>query len=184
MKSLKGPLLIASPRLLDPNFVQTVVLMVQHDKNGALGLVLNRPTELTLRQAWEQVSQSTCERNDNLYVGGPCEGVLMAIHPFAEASQIEVLPGLHFATETDHIKWLIQQGDEKNVRFFVGYAGWTAGQLENEIEGGSWLSMPATIERVFASVETLWRQAKREIELAAILGKANPGILPSDPGLN
>lgn len=184
MTSLKGHLLIAAPRLLDPNFVQTVVLIVQHDKQGALGLVLNRRTELTLRQAWEQVSQDSCERNDNLYVGGPCEGVLMAIHPFEAASQIEVLPGLHFATETDHIKWLAQQADEKKVRFFVGYSGWTAGQLENEIESGSWLSMPATIERVFASEETLWRQAKREIELTAILGKANPDILPSDPGLN
>lgn len=184
MKSLKGHLLIASPRLLDPNFVQTVVLMVQHDEDGALGLVLNRPTELTLRQAWEQVSQDTCERNDNLYVGGPCEGVLAAIHPFEGASQIEVLPGLHFATETDHIKWLIQQGDATQMRFFVGYAGWSPGQLENELDGGSWLVMPATVDRVFAKEETLWRQAKREIELKAILAKANPGILPSEPGLN
>ncbi len=184
MKSLKGQLLIASPRLLDPNFVQTVVLMVQHDKDGALGLVLNRPTELKLRKAWEQVSQTTCDREDNLYVGGPCEGVLMAIHPFAEASQVEVLPGLHFATETEHIKWLIQQGEEKRMRFFVGYSGWQAGQLENEIDSGSWLIMPATIDRIFASEQTMWRQTKREVELAAIADKANPGILPSNPGLN
>ena len=68
--------------------------------------------------------------------------------------------------------------------FSLGYAGWTAGQLENEMESGSWLSMPATIERIFAAEQTLWRQAKREIELAAILSTANPDILPSDPGLN
>ena len=184
MESLEGHLLLASPELLDPNFVQAVVLMVQHDENGALGLVLNRPTDLTLSKAWEQVSQDPCERNDNLYVGGPCEGAFMAIHPFEEASQIEVLPGLYFATDRDHVKWLIQQGDENKMRFFVGYAGWKAGQLENEIDGGSWLIMPATIDRIFASEQTLWRRAKREIDLAAILGKANPGILPSDPGLN
>lgn len=184
MKSLKGQLLIASPRLLDPNFVQTVVLMVQHDENGALGLVLNRPTELKLRQAWEQVSQDTCERDDSLYVGGPCEGVLMALHPFEEISQIEVLPGLHFATETDNIKWLVQQADATQIRFFVGYAGWSPGQLENELEGGSWLVMPATVERIFAKEETLWPRAKREIELKAILDKANPRILPAEPGLN
>lgn len=184
MKSLKGHLLIASPRLLDPNFVQTVVLMVQHDENGALGLVLNRPTELKLRQAWEQVNQGDCERDDNLYVGGPCEGVLMAIHPFEEISQIEVLPGLHFATETDNIKWLVQQGEASQVRFFVGYAGWSPGQLEGEIDGGSWLTVPATIERVFSKEETLWRKVKREIELKTLLPRANPAILPSEPGLN
>ena len=184
MTSLKGQLLVASARLLDPNFMQSVVLMVQHDLNGALGLVLNRPTELSLRQAWEQVSESLCQREDSLHIGGPCEGVLMAIHPFASAGQIEILPGLYFATETQHMQWLMQQRDEKQMRFFVGYSGWTAGQLEGEIDSGSWISSAANLERVFASEQTLWRQIKREISLESIMGKVNPRLIPGDPSMN
>lgn len=184
MNSLKGQLLIASPRLLDPNFIQGVVLMIQHDKNGAMGLVLNRPTEMTLRQAWEQVSQSPCPREDSLYVGGPCEGVLMAIHPFAEIGQIEILPGLFFAAETTAIEWLLQKADESRVRFFVGYSGWSPGQLEAEMETGSWVTADASIERVFAPESTLWRDIKREVALQQIIGKVNPRLIPRDPSCN
>jgi putative transcriptional regulator len=70
------------------------------------------------------------------------------------------------------------------VRASLLYAGWSAGQLEGEMEGGSWLVAPATIERVFSTQETLWRQIRREIELAAIMAKADPKILPVDPSLN
>jgi putative transcriptional regulator len=184
MKSLKGQLLIASPKLLDPNFAQSVVLMVQHDKSGALGLILNRKTEMTLQEGWEQVSQTPCPREGYLYVGGPCEGVLMAIHPYEEAGQMQVLPDLWFSTDTQHIEWLLKQTDEPRIRFFVGYAGWSPGQLENELQIGSWLITPATTERVFAPEDTLWRNIKREVALSAIIGKVNPKIIPADPGLN
>ena len=184
MKSLTSHLLVASPALLDPNFVQTVVLMVQHDNNGALGLILNRPTLMSLKEAWDQVSDSDCDRTDPLYLGGPCEGVLMAIHPFAEAAGIEVLPGLYVSSQTEHIEALLTRTEERLMRFFVGYAGWTAGQLEAEMETGSWQTAPATIERVFAPAETLWLQIKRETALMAIVGKVNPKIMPADPSNN
>jgi len=183
MKSLRGTILIAAPTLLDPNFVQTVVLMVQHDKNGALGLVLNRRTETTLKEAWEQISETPCEREDSLFIGGPCEGVLMALHPFEDAAQLEIMPGLYFATETKHIEWLMKQEDRR-VRFFVGYAGWSSGQLENELEHGSWLIAPVDIGKIFGPEHDLWRQLKREIALMAIIGKVNPRIIPRDPSHN
>lgn len=184
MKSTKGKLLVAAPTLLDPNFVQTVVLMVQHDQNGALGLVLNRQTELHLKEAWQQVSEAPCERDDMLYVGGPCEGVLMVLHPFEDLGQMEVLPGLWFATETRYIETLLGRTEEKRMRFFAGYSGWSGGQLEGELESGSWQIAPATIDRVFAPGETLWRQVKREMSLEAIMGKVNPKIIPGDPSHN
>jgi putative transcriptional regulator len=184
MKSLKSNLLIASPALLDPNFAQSVVLMIQHDNNGALGLILNRPTEMTLKEAWEQVSDTPCERTDALYVGGPCEGVLMALHPYQELGQIEVLPGLYFSTETQHITALLEREEQEHIRFFVGYSGWEAGQLEREMETGSWQTAPATVDRVFAPVQTIWRQVKREIALLSIVGKVNPRMIPSDPSRN
>lgn len=183
MKSLKGQLLIASTRLLDPSFAQAVVLMVQHNKDGAMGLVLNRQTDLAVREAWSQVSQSPCVREENLYVGGPCEGVLMALHPFASASQVEVFEGLHFATETQHMEWLLQQG-EAPMRFFVGYAGWSAGQLETEMEAGSWIVTPATLDRVFMPEDAQWQRIKRELAIAAVLPGYDPKIIPPDPSRN
>jgi putative transcriptional regulator len=59
----------------------------------------------------------------------------MAIHTHMRASQVEIIPGLYFATESQHLEWLVQQAEGK-MRFFVGYAGWTGGQLEKELEGG------------------------------------------------
>jgi len=183
MQSLKGQLLLASTQLLDPNFVQTVVLMVQHNEQGAMGLVLNRPLEISIRSAWEQVSQTPCVREEPLRVGGPCEGVLMAIHPHATASQVEIIPGLHFATETEHLEWLLQQ-KQGQMRFFVGYAGWSAGQLEKEMEIGSWLVTPATLERVFAPDDEQWNSIKRELAMAAVQPGYRPEILPQDPSRN
>ena len=183
MNSLKGQLLIASTRLLDPNFVQAVILMIQHNKDGAMGLVLNRQTEVAVRDAWAQVSESPCVRKDNLYIGGPCEGVLMALHTFASASQVEVFPGLHFATETQHMEWLLQQADTP-MRFCVGYAGWSPGQLETEMEGGSWIVTAGTVERIFMPDDAQWPGIKRELAMAAVLPNYNPSIISPDPSRN
>lgn len=184
MVSLKGKLLVAAPALLDPNFVQSVVLIVQHDENGALGLILNRPTEMTLKEAWQQVSEIPCQRDDALYVGGPCEGVLMALHPFEEQSQIEVVQGVYFATQSEQIQTLMERPEEKRMRFFVGYAGWQAGQLESEMETGSWTVAPADSQRVFGPDKDLWRRVKRDVAMTAIIGHVNPRILPSNPSDN
>lgn len=184
MKSLKGKLLLAAPSLLDPNFVQSVVLIVQHDENGALGLILNRPTQMTLKEAWEQVSEIPCSRSDPLYVGGPCEGVLMVLHSIEDEGQIEVMEGVYFATQSEQIQALLTRPEESRMRFFVGYAGWQAGQLEGEMEGGSWTVAPADAERVFGPDKDLWRRVKREVAMHSILGRVNPRILPSDPSHN
>jgi len=183
MKSLKGHFLIAAPSLLDPNFVQAIVLMVQHDKHGALGLVLNRPLDTTIRQAWEQVKGEPCRREDSLYHGGPCQGVLMAVHTQEEVSQIEILPGLHFSTEADKIEHLVDQEDQP-VRFFVGYAGWGPGQLEKEMRSGSWLTAPATVEQVFSGDDRQWLTLSRNISWAAIAQTLNPKVIPEDPSNN
>src|ERR1700761_360810 len=81
---LKGKVLVASAELLDPNFARSIVLIVQHDENGAMGLVLNRPLETTVAEAWTQVSAVPYPNNDTLFQGGPCEGPLMVVHREAE----------------------------------------------------------------------------------------------------
>jgi putative AlgH/UPF0301 family transcriptional regulator len=107
----------------------------------------------------------------------------MAIHRYASASQAEVISGLHFATETRHLEWLVQQA-EGEMMFFVGYAGWSAGQLEKELESGSWLVTPATAERVFRNEEDLWSSIKREVAMAAVQPDYKPEVLPQDPSRN
>ena len=74
MSSLQGYFLVASPRLGDENFYRSVVLMVHHDEQGALGVVLNRPTNHALNEIWEEIAGEICESTDPLYVGGPVSG--------------------------------------------------------------------------------------------------------------
>ncbi len=116
-------MLIASARLLDPNFNQTVILMVQHDENGALGLVLNRPLKTTVKEACEEALEIPCQIEASLYQGGPCEGPLMVLHNEESSAQIEVCPGVQFTTQREQIEWILNQG-EPRARFFVGYSGW------------------------------------------------------------
>src|SRR5262249_53668892 len=80
VNTLQGQFLIASHELRDPNFFHTIVLIVRHGEEGALGLVLNRPTKAQIKQVWEQVSDTPCETEERLYMGGPVEGLLMSIH--------------------------------------------------------------------------------------------------------
>jgi len=189
MKSLTGQLLIASPELADPNFAQTVTLMVQHDESGALGLVLNRPTATSIDEAWAQladdwdsIAETPCLRDDALYYGGPCAGALMILHTAAELSQSTPCQGVYFSTEEGHLTQLVQQPG-RDVRFFVGYAGWSAGQLESELATGSWLNTPATAELVFYEGDDLWSRVRDEIH-RAIFRRMNVKELPSDPSMN
>src|SRR5690242_12720891 len=107
MKSLKGHFLIASPALQDPNFARAVVLLLQHDDEGALGLVINREAELSLRQLWEKIGKEECAVDAPLHVGGPCEGTLMVLHTHQEAAQAEVVEGVYFSAQAEHIHRLV-----------------------------------------------------------------------------
>src|SRR4051812_33289830 len=119
MPSLQGHLLIASPRLMDPNFARAVVLMVQHGDEGALGLILNRPLGTTLREVCEKVLETDCAIEAFLHQGGPCEGPLMVVHTDEAGGEIEVMPGVHFTAERGKIERLLT-ADEVTAKFFVG----------------------------------------------------------------
>ena len=80
MNSLQGHLLIASRDLGDPNFHHAVVLIAQHSEEGALGLILNRQSKVSVKQVWDQISSAECDVERPLYLGGPCPGPLIAIH--------------------------------------------------------------------------------------------------------
>ena len=183
MDSLKGHLLIASPKLRDPNFFRSVILLVQHDEKGSLGLVLNHPLDVTIAKAWKQLSQSPCQIEGNLHRGGPCEGVLMALHTDIEASDIEVIEGVHFSTSKDSIEHIVSHNGG-NVRLFVGYAGWSPGQLEAELNDGAWQVARATSDNIFHSEESLWDSLRHAIGRESLTQRLNPNIVPDDPSVN
>ncbi|MHC4399996.1 MAG: YqgE/AlgH family protein [Planctomycetota bacterium] len=183
MANLKGQLLVASPHLKDPNFSKTVVLMIHHSDEGAFGVVLNRPADNTIKDLWEQVGETPCESDRRVNVGGPVAGPLMAIHTDRKLAEMEILPGLYFAAQRDHLEKLLVRPDHQ-YRIFVGHSGWGGGQLESELKEGAWLTTPATVDTVFADDAELWNRAKQHIG-ESLLGSAL-GIkhVPDDPSMN
>jgi putative transcriptional regulator len=184
MKSLQGQILVASPKLVDPNFFHTVVLMVQHNDEGALGLVLNRPLQTTVRDMWAQVEEGTeCEIEGPLHQGGPCEGALMVVHADGSYAEAEVTDGIYFCMRRDAIERLVEN-NRAAMKFFVGYAGWTAGQLDAEMNEGSWLTTPASAQMVFEGDEHLWTDLIRAIARNTVNQMVDPKRIPDDPSVN
>lgn len=183
MKSLQGHLLIAAPHLNDPNFFKSVVLLVQHNDQGALGVILNRPLETTIEEVWSQVSEIPCNAEGALFQGGPCPGPLMVAHTESEISDLEVCKGVFFSTDKDSIEQIVSRS-EGPMKFFVNYAGWGAGQLEGEIEAGGWVTTPAQRGEVFRGDDELWATALRLADRRTRMAGIDPRLIPDDPSVN
>lgn len=181
--SLKGHLLVASPELEDPNFARTVVAILEHSEAGAMGLVVNRPLNMTIAEAWEQVSGGRCNRSDQLYYGGPCEGPLMVLHGHEPAAQERVCPGVYVSTDRDAVASLIELADQA-MKFVVGYAGWTPGQLEMEIETGSWMTVEARAEHIFDEEGRVWNELVERAGPRIQPAGLRPEMIPDDPSVN
>lgn len=179
--SRAGQLLVASSRLLDPNFVRTVVLVVQQDSGGVIGVILNRPLELTVADACDPSAEEAADVKDAIYQGGPCPGPLMVLHTDMVIGGQEVVPGVRFSAERDQIRALMRDHTGP-IRYFAGYAGWAPQQLEAEIDEGAWLLTPANSEEVFADLTaTLWTRLATHLTV----GKwVNPEQMPDDPSVN
>lgn len=182
-RSYSGCLLVASRKLVDPNFRRAVVLIVQHTEDGTLGVILNRPSNASIRHIWGKISDTECDRDEPVLFGGPVHGPLMAIHTQPECSEIEVIPGVHFSVQRENLDQLMN-GSEPSIRLFIGHSGWSPGQLESELEEGSWHTAPATIEQVFLPVEDQWEHVLRAIGKSAVLRPLNLDHLPDDPTAN
>jgi putative transcriptional regulator len=162
-----GKLLIAEPLLADPNFDRSVVLMIEHTDEGALGVVLNRPTDLavsTVLSDWSDLAADPAV----LYMGGPVQqnGVLALGRRrggIPEDGAVGLTPvvgdvgTVDLTLEPDDLA-----GTVDGVRFFVGYSGWGGGQLEGELEECAWLVVPAEAGDVFAAdPDAMWRAVLR-----------------------
>ena len=141
--SLKGRLLVATPALFDPNFRRTVVLVGEHGEEGAMGLVLNRPSDVTVGEAVPPLA-AVAGADSRVHVGGPVqpEAVLvLAEFTDPEAAATLVVGDVGFASSEGELESV---GDSvRRARVFAGYSGWGPGQLEAELEEESWLVEPA-----------------------------------------
>jgi putative transcriptional regulator len=156
-ESLAGQLLLASPALQDPNFTRTVVLVGLHSDEGAMGLVLNRPSSVTVSEAVPQLEQAVTDA-ERVYVGGPVQPTsVVFLAEFLDPSPagLLVLGRIGFPAPDAGIEELVEATSRGRV--FAGYAGWGEGQLDAEVEHGDWIAHTPVPEDVFTEVpEELW----------------------------
>ncbi len=152
-EGLRGHYLVAGRHLKDPNFFQTVVLIVEHNDGGTMGLILNRPTETEVRDALGGHFDLP-EASDLVRYGGPVEPkALFLLHDAIEQSggELPVLPGLFVGANAEVFEKVVTTAAATGVRYrvFSGCAGWSPGQLEGELARGDWHTVPADEETVF-----------------------------------
>ncbi len=182
-QSIAGHFLVASRHLRDPNFAKSVVLMIQHDEEGAVGVVINRPADKSVRDVWDSLGYDPCDREDAIYVGGPVPGPLVAVHTIEPFSEKELLPGVHVSMHRDAIDLIVRK-KELPVRLYCGHAGWGSGQLEGELEAGGWLTTEATKDEIFADHDTIWKSVTERIGLEIMAPQMDGKFVPPDPSLN
>jgi len=156
-----GMLLIARPHLNDPNFTRTVVLLVRHDDQGALGLVLNRRSSTRLSAAAPKLAATLGPAAELGYGGPVAPGLLHVLvrAPAVPEGSFQVFDDVHLCGAPAAVERIVAEGGAwRRVRVFAGYSGWAAGQLESEIERGDWVVRRATSDAVFRGGEGLWRE--------------------------
>jgi putative transcriptional regulator len=180
-ESLVGQLLLASPALHDPNFERSVVLIGVHSEQGAMGVVLNRPSEVTVGEAAPQLEEAV-EESERVFVGGPVQpGSIVFLAEFLDPDPagVLVLGRIGFPAPDAELRELARATGR--VRVFAGFAGWGEGQLEAEIADGDWIAQDALPEDVFTELpERLWSDVlTRKGGSYALVAR-----MPPDPSVN
>ena len=180
-QSLRGHFLISAKHLRDSNFYKSVVLLLEHNSDGSMGIVINWPMALKVSSALEKhfeiPDSPVC-----LYCGGPVEeSALLILHNSPDYDQEfgGILPNLFVGTSPDVFEKMAasmrDEDSEFRFRIFAGYSGWSGGQLESELNRGDWHTLPASSEYVFrAEPYEIWEDALREFQ-------AKTSILPTPP---
>ena len=171
---MRGQLLVATPRIADPNFATAVILICAHDDDGSVGVIINRPTELDAADYLPEW-QSQLVDPAVVFEGGPVQrDVAVGIGRGMPMSETPVLDDIGLID-------LSLAPDRGTARVFSGYAGWGPGQLEAEVAAGDWFVVPALPEDAFsARPEGLWRDVlKRQSGQMAMYAQ-----FPVDPSLN
>jgi len=176
----EGTILVADRKLKDQNFVQTVVLIVTYDDRGAVGLVLNRQSDIPISDLLAGVKDAR-NRKDTAFSGGPVEPMsvlaLLRTHEGPRGAQ-HVAGEIWAILDQDLLEDALKaHAGSDQLRFYVGYAGWGPGQLETELEAGAWRVIRGSADTVFDSKpDSLWDRVVRNLDVT--LAKA---LFPSHP---
>ncbi|MCD6202413.1 MAG: YqgE/AlgH family protein [Bacteroidales bacterium] len=178
----KGKVLISEPFLSDEYFKRSIVLLAEYGKEGALGFVLNKPVNMTVRKLVKDFPETDIP----VFLGGPVStNTLHYIHTLGE-----FLPGskcifsdIYWGGDFEALKQLVKQrvATRKNMRFFIGYSGWDAGQLEKELSENAWVITRLGVKQIMmGNDQQIWKKVLRD------LGKKYKlwADFPENPGLN
>ena len=150
----RGKFLVASRSLQDPNFAETVILLVDYNHDGALGVVVNRPTDVALVEALPEISELR-RRKDVVYLGGPVarDRMLLLVRTREQPPQsLRVFDRVFASGNLDALRKSMARGD--SIRAYAGFAGWGPGQLDIEVSRGDWFIGPADSDAVFTERPT------------------------------
>lgn len=155
----KGDILLSQPFMSDGYFNRTAILLTEHNDEGAIGFVINRPVEIVV----DEIIPDFPDFNGIAYMGGPVStDTLHYVHRVGELldESIEIANGIYWGGNFEQLKALIRQGiiTTEDIRFYIGYSGWSTGQLEGEWEMGSWLRADFDMNFIFNNhPEELWK---------------------------
>jgi len=171
----KGRVLIAEPFLPGDYFSRSTVLLAQCNEEGDVGFILNKPTKLKVNNLFDGLSNF----QSNAFLGGPVSNdKLFFLHTLGERINDSLLisENLFWSGDFEQLISLIRAGlvDEEEVRFFLGYSGWSTGQLKAEIEDHSWIVTEPSVESILSSDENFWNECIKSIGGNALLWQNFP----------
>jgi putative transcriptional regulator len=165
VKPGRGRILISEPFLYDYYFRRSVVLLAEHNKEGSFGVIINKPMEVN----FEEVVKDFPDFESKVYLGGPVKtDSLFFIHTLGDEieNSLPILRGLFWGGDLERVKELIMlnQLNDSNIRFFIGYSGWMPKQLDNELKRDSWLVSSMSAEEIMqGNPDKMWKKSVLEI---------------------
>lgn len=161
----KGKILVSEPYLPDPNFERTIILLCEHNEEGSFGFIMNKPSLAKLGDVMQDLSDFDAP----VFIGGPVQqDTLHYIHriPNLEES-IEVMDGIYWGGNFDQLVTLIEtkQVDTTDIKFFLGYSGWSPGQVDEELKEDSWIVSDKVNEELLFDIkaEAMWQYALKRM---------------------
>lgn len=160
----KGKILIAEPFMVDPNFKRSVVLMCEHEEEGSVGFILNKSLDMKINELIADFPDFDAP----VYYGGPVQtDSIHYVHNVGDVldESMEVMNGIYWGGDFEKLKSLIKSKlvEPKNIRFFVGYSGWSYGQLKDEMALGSWLTDDMDLNYLYkVKPNTLWQKVLQD----------------------
>jgi len=156
-------ILIALPDMQDQRFNQAIILICEHNEEGAMGLVLNNPTNVNTEQVFTELNLNTPKTNHAILNGGPLKennGFILHNNSQKFESSIKIHENLSLTTSKDLLESLSKHQFQSDWQFILGYSGWSAGQLESEIAENTWLTCPLNLNLIFNTPkEQQWEKA-------------------------